>query len=236
MQMLLQLKYCQGEMCNFHEPDLITFWLSLSSTELDRSSPLSSPFCSSSAGDFLAFKWSISTGLPSNSVSSELLEKSIGASVSSSNIPNDTKTEYSLLSECLHPPWERESEVFTGRALAANWLIRVFTSGGLRRALPALTSCSGQRGAPASQHGTCDNMQMWPTSPCHPDCHHGYSQLGWEHQQVWACRDFSGHCYHSMAGNRNYMNGYLLLMQFEKLDMSSFISFLQGWTNKQRLG
>ena len=25
MQMLLQLKYCQGEMCNFHEPDLITF-------------------------------------------------------------------------------------------------------------------------------------------------------------------------------------------------------------------
>ena len=69
---------------------LITFWLSLSSTEFDKSSPL----CSSSAGDFLAFIWSISAGLPSNSVSSEPLEKSIGACVSSSNIPKETKTEY----------------------------------------------------------------------------------------------------------------------------------------------
>ena len=109
-------------MCNFCVPDLITFWLSLSSTEFDKSSPFSG------AGDFLVFKWSISTGLPSNSVSSEPLEKSIGASVSSSNIPNDTKTEYCLSFVCLHPPEWRAGrlrcEVFTCRAPTTNWLMR----------------------------------------------------------------------------------------------------------------
>ena len=54
------------------------------------------------------------------------------------------------------------------------------------------------------------------------------------------------HCFLSMsklsnttlqAGlvRENVMNGYLLLMQFEKLDMSSFISSVVGWPHRPRL-
>ena len=73
------------------DPHLITFWLSLSRTELDRSRPLWSGS---------VFMCSILEGLESNwvLVSSDPLEKSIGDFLSSSNIPNDTKTEQMWLS------------------------------------------------------------------------------------------------------------------------------------------
>ena len=79
------------KMCNILvDPNLITFWLSLSKTELERSSPLWSAFGAAvlvSICSILTLLWT-----------SEPLEKSIGEFLSSSNIPNDTKTEYNWLS------------------------------------------------------------------------------------------------------------------------------------------
>ena len=48
----------------------------------------------------------------------------------------------------------------------------------------------------------------------------GYERLG---QDVVLKNAWTGAS--SVAGQRNHMNGYFLLMQFEKLDMSSFIFF-----------
>ena len=89
--MLLLYKEDDGwiwsEGCNILvDPHLITFWLSLSKTELERSSPLWSAFGAAvlvSICSILTLLWT-----------SEPLEKSIGEFLSSSNIPNDTKTEY----------------------------------------------------------------------------------------------------------------------------------------------
>ena len=94
--MLLLYKEDDGwiwsEGCNILvDPHLITFWLSLSSTELERSKPLCSVspavralMCSMLAAEVLGSNCSLN---------SALLEKSIGELVSSSNIPKDTKTE-----------------------------------------------------------------------------------------------------------------------------------------------
>ena len=219
------------EMCNFCDPDLITFWLSLSSTEFDKSSPFSG------AGDFLVFKWSISTGLPSNSVSSEPLEKSIGASVSSSNIPNDTKTEYclSFLVFTSSRVESGESEVWGVHWPSSNYQLtdeKCSPGGRLRRTQPGVNILVGRDQAGVTsegdycQYANYSKLTGVRTSQ-HPPGH--YSKPRWSWPPARGSRqDFSSHCHHSLAGNRNDMNGYLLLMQFEKLDMSSFIFFSSG--------